>query len=92
MRQNGQGDMSPPLPAPVPVHRAVNLAVYEFKHPDSDTEGNQAVDHVTSCFCPISVSVALPPSLPPSRNTQTQTDVSLRLSFHIFLLFVCVIM
>lgn len=41
MRQNGQGGVSPPLPAPaVPV----NMGVYEFKHPDSDTE--RPADHV----------------------------------------------
>lgn len=58
MRQNGQqgGGLSPPLPAPAPgppignnnnnIPRAVNMGVYEFKHPDSDTEKPPHGHHV----------------------------------------------
>ncbi len=50
MRQsNAEGGLSPPLPAAVPVSRT-NMGVYEFKHPDTDTENSRAQEPVTYLF------------------------------------------
>ena len=42
MRQsNAEGGLSPPLPAAVPVSSRTNMGVYEFKHPDTDSENSR---------------------------------------------------
>ncbi|XP_046638944.1 uncharacterized protein LOC124320227 isoform X2 [Daphnia pulicaria] len=43
MRQsNAEGGLSPPLPAAVPVSTSrTNMGVYEFKHPDTDSENSR---------------------------------------------------
>lgn len=42
MRQsNAEGGLSPPLPAAVPVSARTNMGVYEFKHPDTDSENSR---------------------------------------------------